>query len=79
MKEKKDVRQIIVTARGDKNEKIVVEVLGDKITVNGKPLEDYKDKNGDINVRLNKLKDLESLSIARGPKGSVWNYNNDDI
>lgn len=77
-KEKKDVRQIIVTARGDKNEKIVVEVVGDKITVNGKPLEEYKDKNGDINVRLNKLKDLESLSIARSPKGSVWNYNNDD-
>ena len=78
VKEKKDVRQIIVTARGDKNEKIVVEVLGDKITVNGKLLEDYKDKNGDINVRLNKLKDLESLSITRSPKGSVWNYNNDD-
>ena len=77
-KEKKDVRQIIVTTKGDKNEKIVVEVLGDKITVNGKPLEDYKDKNGDINVRLNKLKDLESLSVARSPKGSVWNYNNDD-
>jgi serine protease Do len=66
VKEKKDVRQIIVTAKGDKDEKIVVEVVGDKVTINGKPLEEYKDKNGDINVRINKLKDLESLTIARG-------------
>ena len=72
------MRQIIVTARGDKNEKIVVEVVGDKVTINGKPLEDYKDKNGDINVRINKLKDLESLTIARSPKGSVWNMSGDN-
>ena len=77
-KEKKDIRQITITAKGDKNEKIVVEVVGDKVTVNGKPLEEYKDKNGDINVRINKLKDLESLTIARSPRGGVWNYNSDD-
>lgn len=62
VKEKKDVRQIIVTARGDKDEKIVVEIKGDKVTINGKPLEEYKDKDGDINVRINKLKDLEFLT-----------------
>jgi serine protease Do len=78
VKEKKDVRQIIITAKGDKDEKIVVEVVGDKITVNGKPLEELKDKNGDINVRLNKLKDIESLTIARSPKGSVWNMSGDN-
>jgi serine protease Do len=77
-KEKKDVRQIIVTARGDKDEKIVVEVVGDKVTVNGKPLEEYKDKNGDINVRLNKLKDLESLTIARGLKDGLRSYSSGD-
>lgn len=62
VKEKKDIRQIIVTARGDKDEKIVVEIKGDKVTINGKPLEEYKDKDGDINVRINKLKDLEYLT-----------------
>ncbi len=77
-KEKKDVRQITITARGDKNEKLVVEIVGDKITVNGKLFEEYKDKNGDINVRVNKLKDLESLTIARSPRGGVWNYNSND-
>ena len=78
VKEKKDVRQIIVIAKGDKNEKIVVEVVGDKITVNGKPLEEYKGENGNINVKVNMLKDLESLTIARSPKGSVWNMSGDN-
>jgi serine protease Do len=78
VKEKKDVRQIIVTTKGDKDEKIVVEVVGDKITVNGKSLEELKDKNGDINVKLNKLKDIESLSIIRGSKGGAWSTNGDN-
>ena len=51
----KDVQQIIITKKNGKDEKVVVEINGDKITVNGKSLEDYKDQNGDISVRLNKL------------------------
>ena len=71
IKEKKDVRQIIVTARGDKDEKIVVEIKGDKVTINGKPLEDYKDKDGDINVRISKLKDLEFLTRGTNLRGNM--------
>jgi serine protease Do len=77
-KDKKDVQQIIITQKGDKQEKVVVEIVGDKVTVNGKPLEEYKDKNGDINVRLNKLKDLESLGYLRTPRGGAWNFNQND-
>ena len=78
VKEKKDVRQIIITAKGDKDEKIVVEIVGDKITVNGKSLDELKDKNIDINVRLNKLKDIEALTIHRGPGGDEWDYKVND-
>jgi serine protease Do len=77
-KEKKDVRQIIITTKGDKDEKIIVEVVGDKITVNGKSLEELKDKNGDINVRLNKLKDIESLTFRGAPRGELLNMMGDD-
>lgn len=56
---------------------MVVEINGDKITVNGKSLEDYKDQNGDISVRLNKLKDLEFLARIPGA-GTNWNFNNSD-
>jgi serine protease Do len=42
---KKEVEQIIITKKGDKNEKVTIEINGDKVTVNGKPVEDYKDDN----------------------------------
>ena len=73
----KDVQQIIITKKNGKDEKVVVEINGDKITVNGKSLEDYKDQNGDISVRLNKLKDLEFLARIPGA-GTNWNFNNSD-
>lgn len=57
-KVKKEVQQITITRKSDKkDEKVVIEINGDKITVNGKPLEEYKDKDGDLSVRLNKLKE----------------------
>ena len=46
--DKKDVEQIIITRKGDNKEKVTVEINGDKVTVNGKPIEDLKD--GDITV-----------------------------
>lgn len=73
-KEKKDVQQIIITRKNDKADKVVVEINGDKITVNGKPLDEYKDKDGDISVRLQKYKELEGLARIPG-MGSTWNYN----
>ena len=71
-KEKKEVRQIIVTSKGDKDEKVVIEIKGDNVTVNGKPIDDYKE--GDLKVKLNKLKDLESLSFERMPGVGVWSF-----
>ncbi|MGQ0737857.1 MAG: PDZ domain-containing protein [Bacteroidota bacterium] len=76
-KDKKEVHQIIITTKGYKKEKIVVEIDGDKVNVNGKPLEEYKDKNGDIKVNMHKLKDLESLSYLRTPRAGIWNLNED--
>lgn len=77
VKEKKDVQQIIITRKGDKDEKVVVEIKGDKVTINGKPLEDFKGKDGDISVHLNKLKDLEFLARVPNVRGT-WNFNDDD-
>src|SRR5258705_4436293 len=41
-KEKTEIRSITINRNGNKDEKIVVEVNGDKVTVNGKPVEEYK-------------------------------------
>ena len=64
-KDKKDAEQIIITRKGDKDGKVVVEINGDKITVNGKSLDEYKD--GDVTVRLNKIKDV--WAFADGMSG----------
>ena len=75
MKEKKDGEQIVITRKGDKNEKVIVEINGEKITINGKPLEDYKD--GDITVHRNKIKDVWAFG-GTTPKMNFRNFNSDN-
>lgn len=56
------VEQIIITRDGDKTDKLVIEVKGDKVTINGKPAEDYKD--GNVTVDRNRYKEMSGLSYA---------------
>lgn len=62
---KKDVEQFIITRKGNSDEKIVIEIKGDKVTVNGKPAEDMKD--GDVTVRRNKFNTYEGLNAFTVP------------
>lgn len=69
-KDKKDkVEEIVIVRKGDKNEKVVVEINGDKVTVNGKPIEDLKD--GDISVQRHKVRDV--WAYADGLKSGNFN------
>jgi serine protease Do len=49
--EKKETQEIIIRKKGEKDTKITVEVKGDKITINGKPLSEFKDDEVTINKR----------------------------
>lgn len=71
-KEAKSAEQIIITRKGDKDEKIVIEVNGDKVTVNGK---DIKDGDGDVTVRRNRIRDVK----AYGGNRYSYNYNTDNF
>jgi serine protease Do len=71
-KDKNEVRQVIITRTGDKDEKVVVEVNGDKITVNGKPIEEYK---GD-NVRVQRSRNRDNWAYADGQNS--WSFNGND-
>ena len=68
VKEKKDVEQIIITRKGEKDEKMVIEINGDKVTVNGKEI---KDKDGDVTV--NRMKYKEMSGFQRFPNVNVFN------
>src|SRR6266404_8798808 len=73
--EKKDVEQIIITRKGDNKEKVTVEINGDKVTVNGKPVEDLKE--GDITVNRHRFKEGGNLRALTAPNGA-WSYNWND-
>jgi serine protease Do len=67
---KKEVEQITIVRKNDSKEKTVIEINGDKITVNGKPIEDLKE-DGDITVRRNKYKTLDGLNAYSFPRNGV--------
>jgi len=70
---KKEVEQITIIRKSDDKTKTVVEINGDKITVNGKPIEDLKD--GDITVHRNKYKTMEGLNAYALPRGRSGSFN----
>jgi serine protease Do len=71
-KDKKEAEQIIITRKGNKEEKIVVEIVGDKVTVNGKEVKD--DKDGEISVRRHKIKDVWAYGGGDAMGGSFNEY-----
>lgn len=66
-KDTKDSEQIIIMRKDGSDGKVVIELDGDKVTVNGKPV----DKDGDITVHRNKIKDVWAFG-GDGLAGS-WN------
>lgn len=75
-KDKKEAEQIIITRKNVDKGKVTVVIDGDKITVNGKPIEDLKDE--DITVNRHTIKDGHGV-MAYGSPGGAWSYNwNDD-
>ena len=69
----KSVDQIIITNKGDKDGKMVIEVTGDKVIVNGK---EVKGNDGDITVRRNRIKDVKAYGNANRYS---YNYNGDNF
>jgi len=76
VKEKKETEQIVITRKGEKNEKVTVEINGDKVTINGKPIDEFKDD--DISVRRNKYKSLDGFTYNRSGRGDSWSYNGNE-
>lgn len=50
-KEKKQTQEIIIRKKGEKDTKITVEIKGDAVTINGKPLSEFKDDEVTVNRR----------------------------
>ena len=68
-KEKTDLEQIIITHKGDKDDKVVLEFKDGKVIVNGKPADEFKDD--DITVHSNKFLDRRAYTV----NSDNWNSN----
>ena len=68
----KDAQQIIITRTGDVNAKTVIEITGDNVVVNGKPIKGNVD--GDVKVRVNKIKDATAYSDIFSPGNFNFNF-----
>lgn len=76
-KNKKEAEQIIITRKGATNGKTVIEIDGDKVTVNGKKVDN--DRDGDVTVYRNKLRDVQALTRARvHTPGQNFNFDFDN-
>lgn len=63
-KEKKS-EEIIIRQNGDKDNKMTIQVDGDSITVNGKPLSEFHD--GDVTIMKRDLRDRRSNNFLYAP------------
>ncbi|MEI8059802.1 MAG: PDZ domain-containing protein, partial [Ferruginibacter sp.] len=63
----KETQEIIIRKKGDNNTKVTVEIKGDVVTINGKPLSEFKDGDITINKRDIKIWDGQH-NIALAPE-----------
>lgn len=70
--------EIVIRKHGDKNAKITVEINGDDILINGKPISDFKDE--DITIMKRKSYDNDVYQLFKGPQrhGSLQFWNDED-
>jgi len=70
-KEKKETQEIVIRKKGEKDTKIIVEIKGDAITINGKPLSEFKDDEITVNRR--------NVIIRDGKGGTRYQFSPKDI
>lgn len=90
----KETQEVIIRKKGDKDVKVTVEITGDKILLNGKPLAEFNEEGVTINNRKmvirdgdhimmdfdGKMGDLkERLEELKGMKNFSFDFNSDDM
>src|SRR5215213_8925493 len=73
--DKKNMETIIITRKGDLDNKAVIELNGDKVIVNGKEVKEGVNSAG-VTVHRNKFRDRSRGSYTIAPGG--WSFNFDD-
>lgn len=66
-KKTKESQEIVIRSKGDKEKKITVIVDGDNVTVNGKPMSEFKDDDITVNKRTITIREKNGVNIIGVP------------
>jgi serine protease Do len=79
-KERKQTQEIIIRKKGEKDTKITVEIKGDAITINGKPLSEFKDDEITVNRRNIIIRDGKGGTRFKMAPGDIegFSWSGDD-
>lgn len=81
-KEHKKTQEIVIRQKGDKDINLNIQITGDKVLVNGKPLVEFNDENITINKRLFHVFDGHDMANFHGMdnfemENFAWNFEGD--
>ena len=74
---KKETQEIIIRKKGDKDASITVQITGDKVLINGKPLVEFKDDEITINKKKIMIRDGNRLMDLGDLDNMNFNFNSD--
>ncbi|MEP6711180.1 MAG: PDZ domain-containing protein [Ferruginibacter sp.] len=74
---KKQTEEIVIRKRGDKDANITVQITGDKVLINGKPLAEFKDEEITINKKKIMIRDGNRLMELGDLDNMSFNFNTD--
>lgn len=79
LKEKKKTEEIIIRKSGEKDINMTIQITGDKVIINGKPLAEFKDDNITVNKRKIIVRDGDHFAMLDGMgnfemENFAWNY-----
>jgi serine protease Do len=73
-----EMQQIIITRKGNKDDKTVIEINGDKVKINGKDVDETKDVT--VNIHNMRMPNVRAYSRTMGPGNTFyWNENNNGM
>ena len=71
-KESKNKGHETIVIQKNTDEKVVIEINGDNITVNGKPLDEIKD--GSVRVNRSRIRDAQNVYTVNGANGDMFRF-----
>src|SRR5947208_6460864 len=64
--------QLIIKKKGDKDTKVTIEIKGDEVTVNGKPLDEFDDDN--VVIKKGRTNGFGPAAPRSPYRSGTWSY-----